>query len=269
MIQRYSKMIGDFGLDFFRQDGHPIVPADSGPDRKGMRQIRYIEGFYAFWDALLKDHPHLVIDNCAAGGRKIDIETIQRSIPLWRSDIQVNVNFDPILMQCQTYGISFWVPLSGGASSFPTSYSVRSGFSPALVTQWHIFDDVVDSAGFDFEAARRLLREYLAVRSYFYGDYYPLTSYSLKHDVWMAWQFHRPDLGEGMVQAFRRKESPYEASRFPLHGLEHDAQYMLTDRDRDETRRASGQELMDQGLAINIPDRPCAVTITYKLVKEP
>ena len=34
----------------------------------------------------LELHPKLFIVNCASEGRRIDIETISRSIPLWRSD---------------------------------------------------------------------------------------------------------------------------------------------------------------------------------------
>ncbi|MBM4095074.1 MAG: hypothetical protein FJ276_37545, partial [Planctomycetes bacterium] len=45
-----------------------------------------------FWDGLLQRHPHLLIDNCAEGARKIDLETIRRSIVLWRSDCQASMN---------------------------------------------------------------------------------------------------------------------------------------------------------------------------------
>ena len=49
--------------------------------------------------------------------------------------------------------------------------------------------------------------EWRKAADYMLGDYYPLTPYSLAEDGWMAWQFDRPDLGEGMVQAFRRAQS--------------------------------------------------------------
>ena len=267
MIERYSRMVQEFGLDYFRQDGHPIVPADTEQNRKGIYQIRYIEGFYKFWDALLNNHPNLIIDNCAAGGRKIDIETIQRSIPLWRSDIQVNVNFDPVHMQGQTYGISFWVPLSGGVSSFPTSYSIRSGFSPALMLQWFIYDEVIDSKKIDFKLTRKLLNEYVALRGYFYGDYYPLTSYSIEHDVWMAWQFDRPDLGEGMVQIFRRKNSPYDSASFPLQELDRGASYMIINMDNNSKTIITAQELMENGIPVTMKAKPSAVVIKYKKVE--
>ena len=68
-----------------------------------------------------------------------------------------------------------------------------------------------------------MIRELRKVAGYFYGDYYPLTSYSLDNSVWMAWQFDRPDLGEGMVQVFRRAEGFYESAHFPLRGLDLEA----------------------------------------------
>ena len=56
-IDYFSKIIADFGVDVFRQDGTAGWPADTGPDRLGISQIRYTEGFYEFWDGLLKNNP--------------------------------------------------------------------------------------------------------------------------------------------------------------------------------------------------------------------
>ena len=85
-----SKRITEFGLDTYRNDFN-IDPlgfwrANDAPDRQGISEIRYIEGLYAMWDELLAKHPGLWIDNCASGGRRIDIEMISRSVNLWRSD---------------------------------------------------------------------------------------------------------------------------------------------------------------------------------------
>ena len=46
------------------------------PDRQGITEIRYVEGQYAIWDELLRRGiPGCAIDNCASGGRRIDLET--------------------------------------------------------------------------------------------------------------------------------------------------------------------------------------------------
>ena len=76
-----------------------------------MTEIKHIEGLYAFWDELLARHPGLIIDNCAGGGQRIDLETISRSVPLSRSDLQC-WPFDPTREQNQTQGLAPWVPLS-------------------------------------------------------------------------------------------------------------------------------------------------------------
>ena len=216
----------------------------------------------------------MFIDNCYAGGQNIDLETIRRSIPLWRSDYQVNQNFDPIGLQGQTYGLSFWVPLSAGATGYACreagvtkqfdSYSVRSGYSPAMVVTTFGNDEKMPGDDFDYGAARRLLNEYVSVRKYFSGDYYPLTQYNLDQQLWMAWQFDRPDLGEGMVQAFRRGKSPYESAKFRLRGLQPEAVYQLTNPDVVGTTERTGRELLDNGLAVAVKHRPGAVIVTYK-----
>lgn len=260
LIEENIKLIKDQGLDFYRQDGDPIYPADSGPDRIGINQIRHFEGFYQFWDALLKEYPNLVIDNCSGGGRKQDLETISRGISLWRSDYQVPNDFDPIGMQCQTYGISDWIPWSGGCASKPDSYSMRSGYSPALVINWHVYEKV-KSEGFDFDTARSLLNEYLSVRPYFNGDYYTLTSWSTSERAWMAWQFYRPDLGEGIVQAFRRQRCLADTCRVYLKGLEPGSRYSVTDIDENKPRLMYGKDLAEKGLSITIKNKPGAAVI--------
>ena len=52
------------------------------------------------------------------------------------------------------------------------------------------------------------------------GDFYPLTDYSLENEVWLAWQYDRPEAGEGLVQAFRRPQSADSIRVFRLRGLE-------------------------------------------------
>lgn len=51
-------------------------------DRQGITEIRHIEGLYKLWDELRQEFPNLIIDNCSSGGRRIDMETISRSLPL-------------------------------------------------------------------------------------------------------------------------------------------------------------------------------------------
>ncbi len=47
------------------------------PGRRGIREIRHIEGLYAFGDYLLKRFHETIVDNCASGDRRIDFESIK------------------------------------------------------------------------------------------------------------------------------------------------------------------------------------------------
>ncbi len=98
----------------------------------------------------------------------------------------------------------------------------------------------------------------------YFGDFYPLTSWTYALDSWMAWQFDRPEQGRGVIQAFRRPKSQYTEARFKLRGLDPAATYVLTNHDITATTDVTGHELMDQGLSIAIPEQPGAVVITYK-----
>ena len=110
-----SSFITDFGMTMYRQDFN-IPPADywnknDTPDRIGMTEIGHVEGLYKFLDTLLAQHPGLVIDNCASGGRRIDIEMMSRSFVMWRSD---HGFLDTLAEQGQTQALAPWVPENEG-----------------------------------------------------------------------------------------------------------------------------------------------------------
>jgi alpha-galactosidase len=79
----------------------------------------------------------------------------------------------------------------------------------------------------------------------------------------MAWQFDCPETGEGLVQAFRREESPEASARPRLAGLDSNATYTLTNLDIAGATEMTGRELLETGLPISIPDQPGAVIIIY------
>jgi hypothetical protein len=81
---------------------------------------------------------------------------------------------------------------------------------------------------------------------------------------WAAWQFDAPEKGEGLVQAFRREKAETGSGTFKLRGLDPAARYVVEDLDGGKVRRIAGGELMDDGLRIEISDRPGAAVIVYR-----
>ncbi len=263
-----SDRIDRYGLGCYRQDFNmdpqAFWQAADTPDRQGISEIRYIEGLYAFWDGLIARHPDLWIDNCASGGRRLDLETVGRATPFWRTDGPR----DAVAHQCHTYGLMAWVPLSATSQDLEgNDYEFRSSISSGLcVNWWHSGDGPQKPfyPDFPFAWGKRALDQYLDLRHLYYGDYYALTPYSADRTQWLAWQFDCPESGEGMVQVFRRKDSQYESMRLHLHGLDSAATYIWTDLDSPGETAAAGGELMSHGLLIAIPDRPGARVITYR-----
>jgi hypothetical protein len=52
--------------------------ANDGPDRDGVTERLCVEGLYTMWDEILASHPGLLLDSCASGGRRIDLEVLSR-----------------------------------------------------------------------------------------------------------------------------------------------------------------------------------------------
>ena len=125
----------------------------------------------------------------ASGGNRNDLETLRRSVPLLRSDC-----FTPAEAQQAAYHgpcaldallrLGAWVPAtSTGTCSciFPAS---RIGMDTRKKEQ-------------DYALLKTMMAEFHEVEKYLLGDFYPLTAHSVALDVWVAWQFDRPELGRG------------------------------------------------------------------------
>jgi alpha-galactosidase len=116
----------------------------------------------------------------------------------------------------------------------------------------------------DYAAIRRLIGQWREIAPDYYGDFYPLTPWARDDTVWMAWQFDRPEAGQGMVQVFRRHNSFYESARLKLRALDNDAKYVLTSLDTGEQQTRSGRELLDDGLPVALAERPGVAVFTYR-----
>ncbi len=271
-------------------------------DRQGMTEIRHVLGHLAYWDELVRRHPGMPIDACASGGRRDDLETMRRAVSRTRSDYLIEPVGEQchtygIALWLPYYGTGFmdvasakdrrkdfedlWNILDQTVSMTPfvegqaimTSgrdrfgenafglddrYPFRSAMCPSMTC---CLD--VRRGDLNYGLLRRLFAQWRQLSPYYLADYYPLSPYSTGTDVWMAWQFNRPESGDGMVQSFRRHNSPYDTAHFYLRGLDPQATYKFTDLDSGKTAQYTGRELMGNGLPVFIPERPNAVILSY------
>ena len=274
LTDHVDRLLTEQGIDLYRQDFNMdplgIWRGNDAADRQGITEIKHVTGYLAYWDELLRRHPNMLIDSCASGGRRNELETMRRSVPLWRSDYV----YDPSGMQCLTYGISLWLPYhgTGNVACAGAAYTDPNGgktpvepyafWSTCAPANNFVFD--MRAADNDYDALRRLFALRRRIAPNYFGDYYPLTPYSQAKDVWVAWQFHRPSAGQGMVQAFRRAEADRPAASLKLRALDPDAQYTLTELESGRTWQAGGSDLLGGGLNVSIPAKPSAAVIVYE-----
>ena len=264
-LEWVCKHIGDFieenGVDTYRQDFNmainPYWEKFDEPGRIGMKEIRHIEGLYAFWDYLIERFPNIMIDNCASGGRRIDLETTSRSIPLWRTDY----NYGEVNgYQCHTYALNFFLPLHGTGTYGTGAYSLRSSMSSATGLNWESTTQRVTIA-----EMQNALNEIKSLRPYFLEDFYPLTGLQdhTPDNVWLAYQLNRPSDDTGIVMAFRRKDNQQSEIEVKLRGLLPDATYEVTNADSGEVITSTGADLM-QSLKLKLEQPYSSLLLKYK-----
>ena len=276
LTDHIDKLLTDNGIDLYRQDFN-MDPLDywrqnDPPDRQGITENKHVVGYLAYWDELRRRHPNMLIDSCASGGRRNDLETMRRAVPLWRSDYAFEANGH----QCMTYGISMWIPFQGtgtvatknapyygGGYTDVEPYYFWSNASPSLVSG---VDMRVKEINYDL--LRKLIEQWRQIGRNYYGDFYPLTPWTRDAKAWMAWQFDCPGKGEGAIQAFRRSDCPEVSKTLKLRGLDANARYKITNLGNGNSRMATGAELMGAGLTVQALEKPpVAVILIYSKVK--
>lgn len=189
--------LAEEGIAYYRQDIAVFDLPKAAEYNQGLVEIRHCMGLYQLWDDIRNAHPEWIMEGCCGGGRRVDLETLQRFHWHQKSDRWFLSEQD----QCSAYGANMYLP--GGAINLPTrgtdSYSMSSSFAGQLCLGWHpVADD------FPIAQAKDHVKLYKQIRKYIIEDYYPLTPCDLKAE-WLAMQFHRPGHGDGVVLVYRRK----------------------------------------------------------------
>jgi alpha-galactosidase len=244
----------------FNMDPLPYWRFTDAPDRQGITEIRYIEGLYAYWDRIAQTWPEGLRIECSSGGRRIDLETVMRMHVHQKSDYW----FDNEVDQASIWGLSQYLPNNCFMTPLNRmdDYSFHSALATSLCMGW-----IADAEDFDLERGKRLLDRYREVRHLLIGAWYPLLPYSRDLKDWIASQYHRPDLDEGMILAFRRADSADEKVSVLLHGIEERKRYEFLSARTGFKTIVSGSELTN-GFEIILPDKPASDLISYRSVDD-
>jgi len=235
--------------------------AADAPGQNGLTQIRDIMGLYELLDRVMKAYPDLLIEGCASGGRRIDLETIQRSHTFWKSDETGNLQ----VMHFHETGGNVFLPgglLNTNLLPQNTVYDIESIFGGPLGLRY----DWTKLSNADVRQVREQIDLYKQLRPMLDEDYYPLFPQRRDETGWIGWQFDAPSRGEGFIVVLHPQDSPYTAAKISLCGLDAGATYDLEPLSGPaKARTGTGKELAD-GFSLEIPPET-AVVMRYKKTK--
>jgi len=277
LTDHLCRLIQDNGIKIYRQD-HNFEPLEywrqnEAEDRQGLNENWHVQGYLQLWDDLLARNPGLWIDSCASGGRRNDLETMRRSVPLHYTDHgygdpPVKLAFHRTLFEWIPYFKEFTLAwdLSGPGRFDHTvdSFSFHCGLAPMLFATLDIQRD-----DYDFALARQMIAIWRRAAGLFlHGDYYAHSPFHQGAGGWVAHQFDSPESGRGLVQAIRLPGSPREKMTVLPKGLRPDATYVFEEAETGETINIDGEAVMHAGLALALAPRSGSIWF-YQTVHHP
>jgi alpha-galactosidase len=268
LTDHVCQLIQQNGIKIYRQD-HNFPPLahwrnNEAADRQGINENLHVQGYLQFWDDLLARNPGLWIDSCASGGRRNDLETMRRSVPLHYTDYGYGDHPVKLAFQRTLYE---WIPyfkevtlswdLSGNArfDHQIEAYAYHCGMAPMLFATLDIRRD-----DYDYALARKMIAIWRrASNLLLHGDYYALTPAHRSAQAWVARQFHSPETDRGLVQGIRLPAAEQATLTVRLHGLRADALYHFENAESGESKEIPGNELIHTGFTFALSPRSGAI----------
>lgn len=252
------------GFNFYRQDFGLVSPehywnGNEQPGRRGMTEVKHIRGLYKYWELLAERYPDGLREECAAGGRRIDLETAARMHIHQKTDSWFHNEVD----QTALWGLSQYLPNCCFVAQLNRldDYSFHSTLASSLCVGWPVLD-----GSFDRARAKELVEKYKSVRHLLVGSWYPLTPFSMEPTSWLVSQYHRPDLDEGMLLVFRRSRSPYKTVQVGMKALVPGKEYAFEFDISGDSMRMTGAALME-GLELSLDTPSSSELIRYRAVR--
>ncbi len=275
LTEHVCRLIRENGIGIYRQDFNfePLEHWRSSEpeDRQGINENLHVQGYLQYWDDLLARNPGLWIDSCASGGRRNDLETLRRSVPLHYSDFgygdhPVKLSFHHVMFE--------WIPYfkettlswdRTGKARYDTdvdSFAYHCGLGPMIAPAIDIARD-----DYDFELMRRLLGLWRRAATLMVdGDYYPLTPVHRSAEMWVARQFDCPRTARGgdspargFLQAIRLPACPRETLVVHPQAVQPGARYVFENAETGERREMAAEDLVRDGFAFALPPREGAL----------
>lgn len=211
VLNMLDKHIKDGKIDIYRQDFN-FVPdkyfeENEGKDREGALENLHFQALLRLYDELLARNPELVIDNCAAGGTRNEMDLLSRSVPLQYTDMHIS---EPDKRVFHYYEMFSWMPyFRAHATKEDERFSLKRNLdeyaylcamTPAVTfcADWYEGESI-------YKTARKMLPVWRKAAEYeLNGDFYSLTG---ADSDWYAVQFHNNENNTGFIEVIRTAEA--------------------------------------------------------------
>ncbi|MEW5719766.1 MAG: alpha-galactosidase, partial [Chloroflexota bacterium] len=111
-----ARLIRDYNVDWLKWDSNGWASCNP-PGQPGDGDLAHLRGLYEIFDYLRAEFPHVIVENCASGGNRMDYGLLRRTDIAWLSD-----ETDP------SYRVRYHV--TGASYPFPPEY-LNSWFVPS------------------------------------------------------------------------------------------------------------------------------------------
>lgn len=230
---------------FFAQPGWP----EEELKKQKTIWVKYVENLYEIFDALTKNYPDVIFENCASGGTRADISLMRYCTLINRSD-----NQDPLDALYLHEGFLHFHPAksAGGTGHIQLGPSGVNGRITSMEYKAHmgmlgslsISVDIRKCTEEDIENIKKYVEQYKAVRETVQlGDFYLLNS--VYDGSYASYEYVRKDRSEIVVFLFGKSQTfGYVPPRIRLKGLNPDDVYTI-----EGYKDMTGRGLMEIGLA--------------------
>lgn len=239
----------------YRQDFN-IPPASvwqkaDGADRKGITENKYCQGYLKLLQDIRKRYAGIMMDSCASGGGRLDLETMRLMFPLHYSDYQDVYPGDAETRLYMTQIISRWFPYYKNSIGNPTlenAYTKRSAFAPLVSCGF----PVAEQESADYAAVKDIFDEWRIINKAYLGDYFELETPTRNKKDLKAYMLYDKAKAFGFALVCAPSEFTGESYVVKSKGLDENEIYLVKDVDTGERIQSYGYRLMKKGFTTAI-----------------
>ena len=226
-----DRLISEFRLDYIKWDMNSYI-METAPGQYDLR-VRYIQNLYEIWRRMNEKYPHVLFENCAAGGSRADYGMAPYSDRINRSD-----NSDPVDVLKIHEGFSTIFPprLAGGAGNVATCpHHLNGRITPlgyrallGMTGSMSIGVNLLKSSPEELDELKKYIAQYKSIRHIAQNAYFYRLSSAFDSPV-AAWEYLGRDRKNALLFIFANGMNFRNAyPRLLLRGLDEHQLYRVT-----------------------------------------